>query len=312
MAYDEATRALLERIHNASSGRSESPMDIDSLRRSFEKFRWLIQSGDVAIRRKDLLCPGPDVDIPIRLLVPEKQICGVIVYCHGGGWTLGSLDLFEPLCSHLAVATRCIVAMVGYRKAPEFPYPAALDDVSNALDYMTSTEKILPKDTPLIIGGDSAGGNLAAAITLRERTSGRHRIAAQFLLYPVLDADFERPSYLDEENQAMLPSKQMAEFWNYYAPDVNLRRIPEISPLCAGDFRELPPAVIITAEHDVLRDEGDEYATRLRQAGVPVFHKTFAGQVHGFAMLVGLLPGSRKAIDYTAVSLQSLLATSGT
>jgi len=250
---------------------------------------------------------GPDGAVPVRVLVPLEPARGVIVYYHGGGWVLGSIDESETMARKLAERTSCAVVLVEYRLAPEHRYPAAVDDAYAALVWAGEhLPDIAGKDVPLIVAGDSAGGNLAAVMALRARDRGGPHIALQVLIYPVTDADFDRPSYTDPENQLLLTRDAMIWFWNHYAPDPSRRTEPDASPLHAADLSGLPPAVVLTAEHDVLRDEGEAYAERLTSAGVPVDFKRHAGQMHGFFTLL-MLPGSERGFQQAVKAVRACL-----
>jgi cation diffusion facilitator CzcD-associated flavoprotein CzcO/acetyl esterase/lipase len=249
--------------------------------------------------------PGPemlraeDVDCG-RLLVPSERWRGVIVYYHGGGWVTGGLDEFDALGRRLAQRTGCAVVLVDYRLAPEHRYPAAAEDAWTALQWTAANlEEIAGRPVPLIVAGDSAGGCLAAVVAQRSREAGPE-IALQVLVYPVTDCDLDRDSYLEPENQLIIGRAAMAWFWDHYAPDRAVRA--SASPLRAQTLAGLPPAVVLTAEHDVLRDEGEAYARRLAEDGVRVEHRRFGGQMHGFFTLPGL-PGSAAALDFVAQAI---------
>ena len=202
--------------------------------------------------------------IPIRVLVPQQGARGVIVYLHGGGWVIGTIDEFDTLARKLAERTSCAVVLVDYRLAPEHRYPTAVDDCDAALDWTAEHLADIAghDDVPLIVAGDSAGGNLAAVMAQRARDRDGPAIALQVLIYPVTDADFDRPSYVDPDNQLLLTREGMVWFWDHYVPDAAQRAEPDASPLHAAILERLPPAVVLTAEHDVLRDEGEAYAER--------------------------------------------------
>jgi cation diffusion facilitator CzcD-associated flavoprotein CzcO/acetyl esterase/lipase len=245
--------------------------------------------------------------IALRVLVPHETARGVIVYYHGGGWVIGALDQFDTLARLLAHRTDCAVVLVDYRLAPEHRYPTAAQDAWAALRWVAAhVEQIAGASVPLIIAGDSAGGNLAAVVSQRARAAGPE-IALQVLVYPVTDCDFDTPSYLDPENQLIVSRQSMQWFWDHYAPDPSARTRPDASPLRADSLAGLPPTVIITAEHDVLRDEGEAYAGRLAEHGVRVEHKRFDGQMHGFFQMVGLVPGSAAGLDFVAGAIDRAL-----
>lgn len=270
---------------------------------------------------KDMYGPGPEVAqvidhsvatpdggaFPIRVIVPEGTPRGMLIYYHGGGWVIGALEEFDHLGRKLANRTGCAVALVDYRLAPEHRYPTAADDAYLALEWMDAHLKEHGMPLPIIVAGDSAGGNLAAVVAQRARDRNGPAIALQALVYPVTDANFDNASYTAPENQLMLTREGMIWFWDHYAPEQGRRAEPAASPLQADDLTGLPPAVVLTAEHDVLRDEGEAYAERLRAAGVPVELTRYPGQMHGFFTLL-MLPAGAQAIDQIAGAIEAQLA----
>ena len=235
--------------------------------------------------------------IPVRIYSPVTHHGGTIVYAHGGGWALGSLDSFHPLASALCDVTGCVVVAAGYRLAPEYPYPSALQDIQAVTDWAYSAYvRTGHRGRPFVIVGDSAGGNLAAVVARWDARAPHPRLDLQVLAYPVTDCATDTDSYRDPQNQLLLTRERMKWFWQMYAPDPGLRMQPDLSPLRACDLSGLPPALIMTAEHDVLRDEGEAYARRLHAAGVSVELKRFHGQAHGFLSRVSLLPSSETAL----------------
>jgi acetyl esterase len=308
VALDEATAALLEQMA-ASGARPLHEMPLQEARGSRRRCaarrrpgRSWRRSGTPASR-----CPAGYV--PLRVLTPPGRPRGVIVYYHGGGWVLGGLDDSDALGRWLARRARCVVVLVDYRLAPEYRFPTAVDDSWAALQWTAARlTELAGGPVPLIAAGDSAGGNLAAVMAQRARTAGGPPIAVQVLAYPVTDCDLEATSYRDPANQLMLTTDAMAWFWDHYAPDPAARLHPDASPLRAGFFYQLPPAVILTAEHDVLRDEGELYATQLVKVRVPVLHQRFAGQMHGFFTMTGLLPGAEAGMDFVVEGIEKHLA----
>ncbi|HAL48781.1 MAG: esterase [Chloroflexi bacterium] len=235
---------------------------------------------------------GPHGKVALRVLIPTETPRGVLVYYHGGGWVIGNIDEYDTVARKLAERTSCAVVLVEYRLAPEHRYPIAVDDSYAALEWVGEhLADIAGEDAPLIVAGDSAGGNLAAVMATRARDQGGPPIALQVLIYPATDADFSRPSYTDPENQLLLTRDGMIWFWDHYLPDSSKRTEPDASPLHARNLSGLPPVVVLTAEYDVLRDEGEAYAERLRQADVPTDFRRYTGQMHGFFILL-MLPGS--------------------
>jgi acetyl esterase len=264
--------------------------------------------GPELARVEDAKVPVSGGSVPVRVLVPPGQPRAVIVYYHGGGWVLGSIDESDLLGRTLAERTGCAVVLVGYRLAPEYRFPTAVDDSQDALDWaVTHLTEIAGSPVPVVVAGDSAGGNLAAVLARRARSHGGPPISLQVLVYPVTDCDLSTTSYTDPANQLILSAQSMVWFWDHYAPEQAARTHPDASPLRAPDVSHLPPAVIITAEHDVLRDEGELYATRLVKAGVPVVFRRFDGQMHGFFTQVGILTATDEAIDFIAGAVKDHL-----
>ena len=254
---------------------------------------------------------GVDSTVRLRILTPFEYVRGVLVYYHGGGWVTGSMDEYETVARKLAERTSCAVVLVEYRLAPEHRYPAAVNDSYAALEWVEKhLSDIAGRDVPLIVVGDGSGGNLAAVAAMRARDRGGPNLALQVLIYPVADADFERPSYLDPENQLLLTRDDMRWYWDHYLPEYSRRAEPDASPLRSGNLQGLPPAVILTAEHDVLRDEGEAYAERLRGAGVPVDLQRYAGQMHGFFTLL-MLPGSELGFQQVVKAVRACIVRAG-
>lgn len=301
------------------------------------------QAREMGAARREQAPPGPTVavvrdtsvpvadgsEIPVRILtpkVPGDRSRGVIVWYHGGGWVLGNLDEADPTGRSLAQRTGYTVVMVDYRLAPEFRFPTAVEDSWAALGWVAerlpelvgsspagpvpaNPESDLPNGSsiPLIAAGDSAGGNLAAVMAQRAKAAGGPALAAQILVYPVTDCDLDTPSYLAPENQLLLTKEGMIWFWDHYVPVPEQRLDPSASPLRAPDLSGLPPAIVLTAEYDPLRDEGLAYAERLQKAEVPVRHLRADGQMHGFFSFPGILPGADTGMDFVAASLEELL-----
>jgi acetyl esterase len=232
-------------------------------------------------------------NIAVRLFRPTASPApGKILYLHGGGWVIGTLDGFSPVCRELAAATNMTVASVDYRLAPEHPFPGPVEDAYAALEW--ANENL---SGPLVVMGDSAGANLSAAIALKARAENGPAIALQVLVYPVTDADFSRPSYVELGTGAyQLTVEDMAWFWSHYVPDPAERRHPLAAPLHAQDPSGLPPAIVIVAGCDPLRDEGLAYAKRLTEAGVPTQLEMFDDMIHGFFTMVDLIGPANAAV----------------
>jgi acetyl esterase len=242
---------------------------------------------------RELYGPGPEVhevddhrvpvaggEILVRVLTPTATSRGVLVYFHGGGWVIGTVPEFDTLGRVLAERTGMTTVLVDYRLAPEHRYPTAVEDSWTALQWVAERRELLGGSGPLVVCGDSAGGNIAAVLAQRARAAGAPEIDLQVLVYPVTDAGMDTESYADPANQLMLSRDSMAWFWDHYAPDPDSRLQPDASPLRAADLSGLPPAVVVTSEFDPLRDEGVAYADRLTESGVPTHHVSGRGHTH--------------------------------
>jgi acetyl esterase len=225
------------------------------------------------------------------------------VYYHGGGWVIGSVDDWDAVCRALAVAAGARVVSVEYRLAPEHRFPAAADDAYDALVWVAGN---LAAGTPLVVAGDSAGGNLAAVTALRARDEHGPELALQILVYPVADHDFTTASYEQYADAGLILNRQeMVWFWDHYVPDPAERSHPYASPLRAEDLSGLPPAHVVIAEYDPLRDEGLAYAARLEAAGVPVTVKRYDDQIHAFFALVNVMDDASHAVADAAEAIRA-------
>ncbi|MDR7303968.1 alpha/beta hydrolase [Haloactinomyces albus] len=312
MALDKATIDLLADMAE-NGGKPLHEMTPDEARSQTAGLKEMYGPGPEMSQVRETHTSAEDgFSVPIRVLVPHDQPRGLILYFHGGGWVIGAIDEFDTLGRRLAQRTGCAVALVDYRLAPEHRYPTAVRDAWASVQWADEhLEQLAGSRLPLIVSGDSSGGNLAAVVAHRAHEQGGPDISLQVLVYPVTDHDMTTSSYTDPENQLMLERDTMAMFWDHYVPDVAARNNPDASPLRAGNFSGLPPAVVLTAEHDVLRDEGEAYAERLRDAGVAVEQQRFDGQMHGFFTMVNLLPGSAAGIDYVVTRIDKHLAAAG-
>ena len=222
----------------------------------------------------------PAGPLGVRIYADVSPPSAVMVYYHGGGWTLGNLDSVDAPLRTMAKATGLTIASVDYRLAPEHPFPAAVDDALAALDW-TAANVAMP-GCPVFVGGDSAGANLAAVVAIMARDRGGPAIAGQLLFYPVTDSNFGTGSYRDNAEGYFLTAPMMRWFWDQYCPDAELRDDIRLSPLRAADLSNLPATQIQTAEYDPLRDEGQAFATRLREAGNDVALREGPGLIHGY------------------------------
>jgi acetyl esterase len=258
---------------------------------------------------EDRTAPSPDGEIPVRVYAPAADgPLPVLVYYHGGGWVTGSIETHDNTCRALANLTPCVVVSVDYRLAPEAKFPAGLEDCYVATQWASEHAAELGGDASrLAVGGDSAGGNLAAAVSLLARERGGPSIAYQLLIYPVTDASFETGSYLEKGEGYGLTRDGMQYFWELYLADEADAANPLTSVLRA-DLAGLPPAVVITAEYDPLRDEGDAFAEKLKAAGVEVEHVSYPGQIHGFFSPGTMMQTGDVAVQAAARSMAAALA----
>ncbi|MCB0187045.1 MAG: alpha/beta hydrolase [Caldilineaceae bacterium] len=260
---------------------------------------------------EDRTIPGPGGEIPIRIYKPSDEAdLPILAFYHGGGWVLGDIASHDRLCRLLANGAHCIVISVDYRLAPEHKFPAAPEDCYAALQWIAAHGAELGGDPSCIaVGGESAGGNLSAVVALMARDRQGPKICYQLLLYPVTDLTaLETPSYNDFATDHGLEKASMAWFIDHYLADLADAQNPYASPLHAPDLSGLPPAAVMTAGFDVLRDEGDAYATRLQEAGVPVTHKCYPGFIHGFYVMTGVIGAARVAVDEACALLRKAFA----
>jgi acetyl esterase len=224
------------------------------------------------------------------------------VFFHGGGWVLGSLESHDPLCRTIAARSGRTVIAVDYRLAPEHPYPASVEDA------WTATTWAAKRFSPLGVAGDSAGGQLVASVAIRARGAGLP-LALQVLIYPATNYAFDTPSYLEHQQGAMLTAPLMRWFWSQYLKDPARAGEPDCSPLRVPDLTGLPRTLLLTAEYDPLRDEGEAYARRLEQADVPLTWRRYEGLIHGFVRMPALITRANDAIDEVASTVRSALRT---
>jgi acetyl esterase len=255
-------------------------------------------------RVEDRRIPGPAGEIPVRIYTPEGEApLPVLAFLHGGGWVIGSLESHDALCRALARAVPAIVVAVDYRLAPENPFPAGLDDGYAALTWIADNAASLGGDPARIaIGGDSAGGNLGAAIALLARDRGGPKLVHQLLIYPATNLEADTVSMRENAEGYFLTRAIMAWFSGHYIA-AEQRTLPHASPMLAPDHRNLPPATVITAEFDPLRDDGEAYAARLREHGVPVDSARYDGMIHGF-ITMPVFRQAGEAIDLAVAGLR--------
>jgi len=276
-------------------------------RAQLETFRGVEAEAPGLHRIEDHHVAGGGGLLRLRVYLPSPAPTTTIVYFHGGGWVVGGIETSDLLARHFAEATSAAVVSVDYRLAPEHRFPAALDDAMIAIEWATSwSQHRLGGGARLVVAGDSAGGNIATAAALQLCESGRSPVAAQILIYPVVDCDLSRPSYTTYGDLLTLSTEDMRWFWDLYVPDSDSRTMPYVSPLRAPSLSALPPTFIATAECDALRDEVDEYARRLHEAGVHVRHQQYDGTVHGFFTMPHRLQPARDLLADCASFLRDL------
>lgn len=238
--------------------------------------------------------------LPVRLYVPSKTPKGLIVYFHGGGWVIGTVAGYHPFTATLANRTGCAVLSVDYRLAPEHPYPAPVDDALAAIRWAATegAKAIGVEPKALVAMGDSAGGNLATvASRIYNAARPARKVDLQVLAYPVTDHDFETGSYGQFAEGNLLTRNDMKWFWDHYCPDASKRSHPDASPMHAKDLSASPAALIVTAGRDPLRDEGEAYGQRLKDAGVPTEVVRGEGLVHGFLAMIHYAPSAGRAFE---------------
>jgi len=304
---DPDIQRLLDTVFNVPVG-AEAP-DVAQLRATAEAVPVRLGGEPEPVASiTDAFAPREHDPLPVRVYRPAAaELLPLIVYAHGGGWVTGSLESQDRLCRILANRLRAVLVAVAYRRAPEHVYPAALDDFEAAWRWARSEAKSLGADgMRFAVGGESSGGNLAAALALRLRSDGATQPDLQLLLYPALDATCSRPSYREFATGYHLSAGLMAWYWDAYRAGAAKSAVG-LSPLAAADLSGLPPAVIAVAEYDVLRDDGVDYAARLAAAGITARLIRCTGMIHGFLRWTGEVPAAHRWIDAIADAGRAVL-----
>jgi acetyl esterase len=260
---------------------------------------------------EDRRIPGPDAEIPVRIYTPEGHgPFPALVWFHGGGWVVGDLETADATARHLTLGASCVVVSVDYRLSPETQFPGPAEDCYAATRWVAQNAASINADPGKIaVGGDSAGGNLAAAISLMARDRGGPPLALQLLVYPVTDRDFSTESYLQNAEGYQLTRDTMVWYWDQYLKSDADAANPYAAPLQAQDLRGLPPALVITAEYDPLRDEGEAYAHRLEAAGVNATCIRYDGMIHGFFGMPAAIDKGKQAIAQASAALKAAYAS---
>lgn len=292
--------ALVERMADAPALSDGTPA---KSRARLALTRDALGKGPDMARVEDLMIPARWGAIRTRIFRPVEDPVGIVTFVHGGGWVLGTIEDFDTFARTLAALSGCTVVLPDYRLAPEAPFPAGLEDTEDALRWVHANRAVLAdENSPLVIAGDSAGANLAT-VTAR-RLATEIPLALQVLYYPVAGSDFETGSYLEHGTGLPLKTRDMVWFFTHYAPS-NLWNSPDIIPLAASDLSGLPAAVVVTAEYDVLADEGCAYAEKLRQAGLAVTERQGAGMTHGFIRLHNLIDTVQEELETLGRDIRS-------
>jgi acetyl esterase len=306
MPLHPQAKALLDMMPPIEFGE----IDVATLRESMEAGALAPGDPEPVAKVEDRVIPGPAGDLPVRVYTPagEGPFPG-LVFFHGGGFVICNLDTHDGPCRSLANGAGCVVVSVDYRLAPEHPFPAAPEDCYAATQWVAKNGSELGIDTTrLAIAGDSAGGNLTAVTALMTRERGGPALRFQLLVYPVTDCAFDTASYRENAEGYFLSRDMMQWFWRQYLTDAGQGAEPFASPLRAVDLSGLPPALCITAEFDPLRDEGEAYAARLREAGVAATTSRYDGMFHGFFGMGAMLDSGRDAVAEACAALRSALA----
>ena len=308
MSLDPQVKALLDQMAAAKQPafHSQSPADA---RKSMGAMLEALGPGEPVRHVEDREIPGPWGVIPVRIYQPSGKPDGILVYFHGGGWVVGDLASHDYVCRALTKAAGCVVVAVDYRLAPENKFPAASTDCYAATRWAAENATSLGSDLDHIaVGGDSAGGNLAAVVALMARDRRGPKLRHQMLIYPAIDAAMDTPSQNQFTQDGFVLSKlDMQWFWGHYLKSPEDAKDPYASPNRSTDLRRLPPAHIITAEYDPLRDEGEAYGEQLKRAGNKVVMKRYAGVVHGFVSLQAMIDQGKTATRELAAELKSSL-----
>jgi acetyl esterase len=304
---DPQARDYLDRLA-ASGAPPVNELPVEEARRTTEEAAAeLFGPADPVGSVVDRAIPGPGGAIRLRIYAPAgtARPLPALAYFHGGGWVIGSLDTHDGVCRSLAARTPCVVVAVDYRLAPEHRFPAAVDDTWAATAWVAEHAASIGADPARIaVGGDSAGGTLAAVTALRARDRGLE-LALQLLVYPVTDHSFETASYSECATGYGLTLEAMRWFWGHYLGPDGDGSHPEASPLRAAHLTGLAPALVITAELDPLRDEGEAYARRLERAGIPVALTRYEGMLHGFYRWAAITDRTQDALDESASVLRA-------
>lgn len=301
-------RSLLEGMA-AEGGPAMETLSAAQAREASAGIAQLAGEAEPVSRIENRGIPGRAGEIPVRIYFPEGDgpFPGV-VFLHGGGWVLGDLDSHDNVCRAISNRAGAVVVSVHYRLAPEHRFPAALEDSLDATAWVADNAAALGIDPRrLVIAGDSAGGNMATVVAAKARDTKRPALALQVLVYPVTDlSSSETASYREFAEEHFLTRALMDWFADHYVPRLEDRTTPDASPAFIAALSGLPPALVITAECDPLRDEGEAYAERMRDHGVPVTLTRYDGMIHPFVSFLGVTPSAHEALDEIAAAIRGV------
>ena len=283
----------------------EAPLDV--IRKNTQSRPALAGPPEPILKIENRFIPGPTADLPIRIYRPtDNPSAPAIVYFHGGGWVLNFLDIYDASLTALANRTGATIISVNYQKAPEHPFPTPFDDCFSTLQWVLDNTQLL-KINPLRLGvaGDSAGANLAAAVAIKARDQ-KILLAYQLLIYPCNDRNFETRSYIDCATGYGLSTQAMQWFWSQYLQSDEHDQNPYAVPARASSFRDVAPAIILTAQYDPLLSDGEQYSQLLASDDVNVIYREFEGMIHGFFTNLAVTPTALEAIDFVALKVEEI------
>ena len=307
MPLGQQEQAFIDQLA-AAGGPGFHEMEVAEARQAILQL-FQVENPEPVAKVEDRTIPTPNGDLPIRLYTPEGDgPLPVLVFFHGGGWVVGNLESHDATCRALANAAGCITLAVDYRLAPEHKFPAAPEDCYEATKWAVLNAAALGGDPQRVaVGGDSAGGNLAAAVALMSGDRGAPSLAYQLLLYPVTNHSFDTESCKQNGEDYLLTKDSMVWFWDHYLENDEAGNAPYASPLQAKYVNSPPPGLVITAEFDPLRDEGEAYGKRLQDAGADIKISRYDGTIHGFFSFFHL-DAQKKALAEVAEELKAAFA----
>jgi len=306
MALDKQSKELFQQMKALNTPPVYSVSPVQSRKNVNERPRL---PGPKLPKVKYFSIPVNGININCRMYIPDiEQILPVLVWFHGGGWVTGNVEVSDGVTRHLALGSGCAVLSVDYRLSPEVKFPGPLDDCYGVTKWVYENAESLNVDKSRIsVGGDSAGGNLAAAVSLRAKDDLHPPLVSQLLIYPCVDTDFKRKSYIENKDDYSLTATSMKWFWEQYINSDSDMENPYVCPLKYSDHSGLPQACIIVAEHDPLLDEGIAYHNKLQSANVKSKLIKYPGVMHGFYSNIGVLDKSQKAMDASCEYLRTVM-----